>query len=163
MLDIMTGETLEVKIWAILALIKDPEIPAISIEEMGMIHSVIIHDNEVTVEMKPTFVGCPAIEMMKQAIVKQISLLEGVEKIDVRFIYEPAWSSNDISEDGRAKLKKFGIACPPLGHTLGDTWNVDCPYCSSPYTTMDNVFGPTACRSILYCKHCKNPFEAIKP
>ncbi|WP_245590501.1 1,2-phenylacetyl-CoA epoxidase subunit PaaD [Aneurinibacillus terranovensis] len=150
-------------VWELLREVKDPEIPSISMVEMGMIHRVLVTAESIRVDVLPTFVGCPAIEMMRKAIIQQLQTLEEVPAIQVHFVFNPHWTSDRISEEGREKLKSFGIAPPPRNHQPGDPWVVDCPYCGSPYTTLDNLFGPTACRSILYCKHCKNPFEALKP
>lgn len=157
--DLLTEEI----IWNALQEVKDPEIPPVSMVEMGMIHKVSIENGNVAVQVLPTFVGCPALDIMRKAIVQQVQAVDSVQKVTVDFIFEPAWSSDRISEQGREKLREFGIAPPPLHHKAGELWKVDCPYCGSPYTTMDNLFGPAACRSILYCKHCKNPFEALKP
>ncbi|ERI10803.1 1,2-phenylacetyl-CoA epoxidase subunit PaaD [Aneurinibacillus aneurinilyticus] len=153
----------EENIWQALQEVKDPEIPPVSMVEMGMIHKVSIESGNVAVQVLPTFVGCPALDIMKKAIIQQVQAVDRVQKVTVDFIFEPAWSSDRISEKGREKLREFGIAPPPLHHEAGKPWKVDCPYCGSPYTTMENLFGPAACRSILYCKHCKNPFEALKP
>jgi ring-1,2-phenylacetyl-CoA epoxidase subunit PaaD len=117
----------------------------------------------VTVDVLPTFVGCPALDIMRNAIAEKIGSAAGVREVRVNFVFEPAWSSDRISDEGREKLRQFGIAPPPRGYRLGDPWEIACPYCNSPYTQLDNLFGPTACRSILYCKQCKNPFEALKP
>ncbi|MFC4769731.1 1,2-phenylacetyl-CoA epoxidase subunit PaaD [Effusibacillus consociatus] len=149
--------------WNLLEEVKDPEIPAVSMVEMGMINKVSVEDDVVSVEVLPTFVGCPALEIMKSAIVKKLGTVEGVREVQVNFVFEPAWSSDRISDSGREKLREFGIASPPCKHRIEEPWEVKCPYCGSSHTTMENLFGPTACRSILYCKHCKNPFEAMKP
>ncbi|WP_412674548.1 1,2-phenylacetyl-CoA epoxidase subunit PaaD [Aneurinibacillus thermoaerophilus] len=154
---------IESAVWEKLQDVKDPEIPAVSMVEMGMIHAVDEQDGVVTVQVLPTFVGCPALDIMRNEIIRQLQTVEGVQEVRVTFVYDPAWTSDRISEAGREKLRQFGIAPPPVNHKPGDPWQVDCPFCGSPYTTLDNLFGPAACRSILYCKQCKNPFEALKP
>jgi len=153
---------IEERIWTLLREVKDPEIPVISMIEMGMIHRVTISEATVEVEVLPTFIGCPALEMMKSEIQEKLLSIEGVREASVRFLQEPAWTSDRISGEGREKLRSFGIVAPPRGSVPGEEWEVRCPYCDSPHTRMDNMFGPAACRSILYCKHCKNPFEALK-
>ncbi|MGE5701027.1 MAG: 1,2-phenylacetyl-CoA epoxidase subunit PaaD [Clostridia bacterium] len=158
-----TRESLEAESWALLEDVKDPEIPAISMVEMGMIHRVKAEAGVVTVEVLPTFVGCPALEIMKKNITEKLATLEGVREVQVTFVYDPSWTSDRISAEGREKLKTFGIAPPPLDYKAGDPWNVKCPYCDSSYTQIENLFGPAACRSIIYCRTCKNPFEALKP
>jgi ring-1,2-phenylacetyl-CoA epoxidase subunit PaaD len=157
------GTLQEAVIWNLLQEIKDPEIPVISMIEMGMINKVAIDGSVVTVEVLPTFVGCPAIEIMKKNIAEKVREVEGVSDVIVNFVFEPAWSSDRITDVGREKLNGFGIAPPPKQHPVDELWEVNCPFCGSPYTKMENLFGPAACRSILYCDSCKNPFEAIKP
>jgi ring-1,2-phenylacetyl-CoA epoxidase subunit PaaD len=143
--------------------VKDPEIPSVSIVDMGMIHGVTIKDRVAEIDVIPTFVGCPAVEMIKNSIIKSIAQHDKIDNVKVTFVYDPPWSSDRINEEGRHNLKKYGIAPPPKDFELGSAWVALCPYCESPKTVIDNLFGPTACRSILYCTNCKNPFEAIKP
>lgn len=156
-------EQQEATCWELLQEVKDPEIPVISMVEMGMIHKVQVEAGVAYVEVLPTFVGCPALEIMKKNITEKLVEGEGINEVQVRFVYDPAWTSDRIALEARDKLRSFGIAPPPLGFQPGDSWDVTCPYCNSPYTHLENLFGPAACRSILYCRHCKNPFEALKP
>ncbi|MCE5168711.1 phenylacetate-CoA oxygenase subunit PaaJ [Paenibacillus profundus] len=149
-------------IWQLLQEVKDPEIPVISMIEMGMIHKATAENGVVAVEVLPTFVGCPALDIMKNSINEKLRPVAGVREVQVSFVLQPAWTSDRISDEGREKLRSFGIVPPPRGCQPGDPWEVRCPYCDSPYTRLDNLFGPAACRSILYCKQCKNPFEALK-
>lgn len=153
----------EETVWALLQEIKDPEIPAISLVEMGMVHAVTLHEGVVRVEVLPTFVGCPALDIMKRNIVEKLGELAGVHEVDVKFVFEPAWTSDRISEVGREKLRTFGIAPPPSLIQIEESWEITCPFCGSAQTKLENLFGPAACRSILYCESCKNPFEAMKP
>lgn len=150
------------QIWELLQDVKDPEIPAVSMVEMGMIHEVTIKEGVITIEVLPTFIGCPAQEIMKTNICEKLHAIDGVRQVKVNFVKQPMWTSDRINDEGRAKLRLFGIVAPPRGFRPGETWEVRCPYCDSPYTRMDNLFGPTACRSLLYCSQCKNPFEALK-
>lgn len=156
-------EQQEATCWELLQEVKDPEIPVISMVEMGMIHKVKVESGVAHVEVLPTFVGCPALEIMKKNIAEKLVEGEGIDEVQVSFVYDPQWTSDRIAVDAREKLRSFGIAPPPIGFKAGDTWEVTCPYCDSPYTQIDNLFGPAACRSILYCRNCKNPFEALKP
>ncbi|UOF92492.1 phenylacetate-CoA oxygenase subunit PaaJ [Fodinisporobacter ferrooxydans] len=158
-----TETSIQTAIWECLQEVKDPEIPAISMVEMGMIGNVRNEDGVVTIDVLPTFVGCPALQIIKNNIAEKVKTVNGVREVRVNFVFEPAWSSDRISDEGREKLKQFGIAAPPRNHHFCGKWEVKCPYCGSPYTKMENLFGPTACRSILYCNECKNPFEAMKP
>lgn len=142
--------------------VKDPEIDTVSIIDLGMVEKISIQENKVKVDILPTFVGCPALEIIRNNIVKAVNELERVEETEVIFIQTPPWTSDRITEKGIKGLKEFGIAPPPKHMEDDGSWHVDCPYCGSTYVTLDNIFGPTACRSILYCKSCKNPFEAMK-
>jgi ring-1,2-phenylacetyl-CoA epoxidase subunit PaaD len=151
------------KIIEALQTVKDPEIDSVSIIELGMLEEVEITSNDVLVKLLPTFMGCPALDIIKNSVIKAVSALDEVEKVEVKFIFSPPWTSDRVTELGREKLKEFGIAPPPRHIEETGEWQADCPYCGSTYTTMENLFGPTACRSILYCKSCKNPFEAMKP
>ncbi len=142
--------------------VKDPEIDTVSIIDLGMVENIHIDDNKVRIEILPTFIGCPALEIIRGNIIKAVNELEEVKETSVDFIHTPPYTSDRITEKGLAGLKEFGIAPPPEYISEDGSWHVDCPYCGSTYVTLDNIFGPTACRSILYCKSCKNPFEAMK-
>ena len=131
----------------VLESVKDPEIDTVSIIDLGMVEKVSIQNKTVLIDILPTFVGCPALEIIRNNIIKAVNIIEGVEETLVNFINS---------------LKEFGIAPPPKHFKEDGSWHIDCPYCGSTYVTLDNIFGPTACRSILYCKSCKNPFEAMK-
>ncbi|WP_108669937.1 1,2-phenylacetyl-CoA epoxidase subunit PaaD [Peribacillus acanthi] len=143
--------------------VKDPEIDSVSILELGMVEEVRISDRGIIITILPTFMGCPALDIIKSNILKAVTLIGWLEEFDVKFVYDPPWTSDRVTEIGRERLKEFGIAPPPKQVSETGEWHVLCPYCDSSYTTMENIFGPTACRSILYCKSCKNPFEAMKP
>lgn len=154
-------------LWAALQEVKDPEIPAVSVLEMGMVNRVAVDsDGHVTVEILPTFSGCPALDVIKQAVRERLAREPGVAAVEVRFVFDPLWSTDRISEEGRAKLQGFGIApAPPLrGRPLRVLQGqpVACPYCGSTRTTLDNLFGPTPCRSLYRCLDCRNPFERFK-
>ncbi|MBZ5751892.1 MULTISPECIES: 1,2-phenylacetyl-CoA epoxidase subunit PaaD [Metabacillus] len=150
-------------IYQILENVKDPEIDTVSILDLGMVENVTVSGPEVSVKILPTFLGCPALSIIQKNVETTIKQLSGVEAVSVEFLRFPSWTSDRISEKGKAGLKAFGISPPPRQMKEDGSWHVDCPYCESTYVTMENIFGPTACRSILYCKSCKNPFEAMKP
>ncbi|MCM3666435.1 phenylacetate-CoA oxygenase subunit PaaJ [Mesobacillus subterraneus] len=151
------------KIIEALQTVKDPEIDSVSIIELGMVEEVENTPNGVFIKLLPTFMGCPALEIIKKNVVNAVTAIDEVQNVEVQFIYHPPWTSDRVSDIGRERLKEFGIAPPPRHIAETGEWQADCPYCGSTYTTMENLFGPTACRSILYCKSCKNPFEAMKP
>ncbi|MBS4189377.1 phenylacetate-CoA oxygenase subunit PaaJ [Bacillus sp. FJAT-49705] len=143
--------------------VKDPEIDSISIVDLGMVEKVTVNDHSICIDLLPTFMGCPALEIIRNNVVNELKRLNDINTIKVQYIYHPPWTTDRVTEKGREKLKEFGIAPPPKQIPKTGEWHVDCPYCDSTYTSLENLFGPTACRSILYCKSCKNPFEAMKP
>ena len=158
----------------ILRTIDDPEMP-ISIVDLGLIQDVRVHGDPETVSVVvlPTFVGCPALDMIAREITEKIAALPGVGKTDVGFVYDPPWSVDRISPEGRASLKTHGVTVPESGSTLpvpghrGGTVElrtsaIPCPFCGSDQTALESMFGPTRCRMIYYCKACKNTFEHMK-
>jgi ring-1,2-phenylacetyl-CoA epoxidase subunit PaaD len=147
--------------------VKDPEIPTISVVDMGIIRDVQVNEDSVHVVMTPTFVGCPAIAVMK-ADVEEVCKGLGFRNTIVDVNYDTPWSSNLISERGRAALLQHGLAPPePYEETLtlrlDVLSNVQCPVCGSRDSTLKSPFGPTLCRSIHFCNTCKETFEAFKP
>lgn len=157
------SQTLEEKVKRQIETVYDPEITTINIVDLGMLGNISILENKVTVDLLPTFLGCPALGIIKENVIKAVSEISEVEEVEVNYINNPPWTSSSITEKGREALKQFGIAPPPIQLESDGSWQVDCPYCGSPYNTLENIFGPSACRSLLYCKDCKNPFEAMKP
>jgi len=152
-------------IWRALEEVKDPEIPVVSLVEMGIVRGVALAGGRAIITMTPTFLGCPALHMMK-ANIKERLLRLGVDAVDVRESLSPPWSTDWISEEARRKLKDFGLAPPPK-HS-GDEQVLlaeaaRCPYCDSENTVLKNAFGPTLCRSIYVCNDCRQPFEQFKP
>jgi ring-1,2-phenylacetyl-CoA epoxidase subunit PaaD len=154
------------QVWDALEEIADPEIPVISLVELGVIRSVDVSDGHVRVEFTPTFLGCPALEAMKRALEETVTAL-GAEP-DVRVIQDDSWSTDKITPAGREKLRAAGFAPPPPREAgppqlLQLQANVHrCPYCGSSDTTLENIFGPTPCRSLRHCSSCKQPFEQFK-
>jgi ring-1,2-phenylacetyl-CoA epoxidase subunit PaaD len=144
--------------------VMDPEIPVISIVEMGLIRDVSVGEDGVVVKMTPTFSGCPALHVIKAEILRCVIAL-GIQRVEVETVLDPPWTSDWISDPGREKLKHFGLA-PPARHggrvelTIFDP--VICPYCDSQNTVRKNAFGPTLCRAIYYCNECQQPFEQFK-
>lgn len=156
-------QTLDLEILEALHSVKDPEISTVSIIELGMVERYEINSNKLTIYLLPTFLGCPALEIIKENVKKAFAGLKEITEVEVEFLLSPPWTSDRITETGHKQLLEFGIAPPPTYFSETGEWKVDCPFCGSAYTTLENLFGPTACRSILYCKSCKNPFEAMKP
>lgn len=154
------------QVWAALEEIADPEIPVISLVDLGVIRSVDVHDGHVEVEFTPTFLGCPALETMKKAMEEKVAGL-GAEP-DVRVISDDSWSTDRITPAGRTKLRAAGFA-PPAPREASAPQLVQlrskafrCPYCGSTETKLENIFGPTPCRSLRYCESCRQPFEQFK-
>ena len=152
-------------IWTTLSNVMDPEIPVVSLVEMGIVRDVSVTDNTIQVTITPTFSGCPALEVMKKDIKEALKIFD-YSAISVIVTLSPPWSTDWISEEGRRKLKEFGIT-PPHVHA-GNIHQallqpVECPNCNSIKTTLRNSFGPTPCRMIFTCNDCQQPFEQFKP
>lgn len=161
----------ERRIWDELARIPDPEIPAISVVDLGVIGAVEVDGERVRVELLPTFVGCPAIGVMQEQIAERIGAMGITPEVEVVVTMDPPWTSDRITPAGRERLRLSGFAPPapvPAGPALGmlDELAVlpvaECPYCGSRNTTMENPFGPTLCRAIHHCADCRQPFEQFK-
>ncbi len=145
--------------------IKDPEIPVVSIVELGMIADVQVEPDGVRVKITPTFAGCPAVGVMRAQAEQRLREL-GVEHVTVEMTFDPPWNSNRITPEGRQKLQEFGLA-PARPHSgtidLVQIADIPCPFCGSTDTVLDSPFGSALCRSIHYCNHCKQSFEQFKP
>jgi len=154
------------EVWAALADIPDPEIPVISLVELGVVREVEVAGDRVRVEFTPTFLGCPALEYMRDAIAASIAGLGAEPQVDV--VLDDSWSTDKITPKGREKLRVAGLA-PPAPREAGKLKLVElqrggfrCPYCGSTETRLENIFGPTPCRSLRYCSACRQPFEQFK-
>ena len=151
-----------------LAQVPDPEIPAVSVVDMGMIRETRLEEGKATVVVLPTFTGCPAIDVIKSDVAAAVAKVDGVDEVDVQTSFDPPWTSDRITAEGRVKLKRFGLA-PPTGEgpvlitNIGLPQVAVCPFCGSKDTKNENPFGPTPCRALYYCNSCRNPFEQFKP
>jgi len=152
-----------------LAEVMDPELPMLSVVDLGIVHRLELDaiDGTIRVEILPTFIGCPALELIKTAIADRLASFG--RPVEVTATFEVPWTSDRISPAGRLALLAAWIA-PPTGAMVNGTAalidlepRVPCPHCGSRRTTLENVFGPTQCRTIRYCADCRQPFEAIKP
>lgn len=148
---------------AALAQVPDPELPMVSVVDLGLIGDVSATPERIHVELLPTFVGCPAIEAMRAAIAERLAGLAPSVEVEVSF--RVPWTSERITRKGRRLLRESGVAPPPAAgpQLITLAAPVPCPYCGSRRTTLDNVFGPTLCRAIHHCAACRQPFEAFKP
>ena len=153
------------EVWEALAEIPDPEIPVVSLVDLGVVKDVAVDDGTVRIDFTPTFMGCPALEVMQRAMEAKVAELGAVPAINVRL--DDSWSTDDITAEGREKLRVAGFA-PPTPRPAGRLDLVQlqrgfrCPYCGSTETKLENLFGPTPCRSIRYCESCRQPFEQFK-
>ena len=164
---VIDAGTREARVWDELSRIADPEIPAISLVDLGVIGSVDIDDERVRVRLLPTFIGCPAIGVMQQQITEVVGGMGLAPRVDVEISFDPPWTSERITPNGRERLRLSGFAPPVIAETDGlDELSVlpiaECPYCGSRNTSLDNPFGPTLCRAIYHCADCRQPFEQFK-
>jgi len=156
----------EAEVWEALEEIPDPEIPVVSLVDLGVIRSVNVENGHVRIEFTPTFLGCPALEVMKRAMEEKVAGL-GAEPV-VEVISDDSWSTDRITPAGREKLREAGFAppapreasAPKLVQLQANVFR--CPYCGSTETRLENIFGPTPCRSLRYCESCRQPFEQFK-
>lgn len=154
-------------VWAALADIRDPEIPTISIIDLGVVRSVDVDDDRLRVELLPTFVGCPALDVIRAAVEDRLA---GVRPtVEVAFTFAEPWTTDRITDRGRLALLAGGFAPPMPAAAHSDPVTlvpldvaIPCPACGSRRTRLDNAFGPTLCRSIRYCLDCRQPFEGFK-
>lgn len=153
---------------AILDEIKDPEIPVISIVEMGIVRDITINDRTVSVDITPTYSGCPAMSEIIADIKSKI-LVQGFESVNVRTTYSPVWTTDWMTEDAMRRMKEYGIA-PPLKKLETESLfqifpteqKIQCPFCDSQQTSKTSEFGSTACKALYYCNNCDQPFEYFK-
>lgn len=139
----------------LLATVHDPEIPTVSIVDLGLVHDVRVEEGRVAVELLPTFVACPALEVIRTAVADALAPLGC--PADVSFTFAVPWTTDRLSPAGQDGLRRAGIAPP------AEPAAVRCPFCASARIALDSVFGPTLCRSLFYCRDCRQPFEAFKP
>ncbi|HEX7023278.1 MAG TPA: 1,2-phenylacetyl-CoA epoxidase subunit PaaD [Gemmatimonadales bacterium] len=151
----------------ILETVKDPEVPVLSVVELGVVRDVEVQGDHVTVTLTPTYSGCPAMHVMESEIRAALTA-GGYKEITVKTVYAPAWTTEWMSEPAREKLRAYGIAPPghltgqelvPLGPTVRA---VACPFCGSSNTSTESEFGATACKSLHICHSCQQPFEHFK-
>lgn len=153
---------------AVLDRVMDPEVPVISVVELGIVRSVSVDDGHVSITITPTYSGCPAMNEIEADI--QSALMEaGASSVQISRVLSPPWTTNDIGDEAKEKLRAYGIAPPSrvndnglvsLGRSLP---KVNCPWCASSRTELKSEFGSTACKSIHVCLDCSQPFEEFKP
>ncbi len=166
----MVADITEKFVWSLIENVKDPEIPVLSMVEMGMITEVKLINKagqqpKAFITITPTFVGCPALHVMRENVRQELEK-NGIEA-EVKTDLETKWTTNRMTAEAKAKLEKFGLAPPPEikdeDLTEEQLNSVRCPYCHSTDTTLRSAFGSTLCRAIRFCFHCKQGFEQFKP
>ena len=154
----------EAEIWSWLGDVPDPEIPVVSVIDLGIIRKVTVHDSSVVIEVAPTYSGCPATEVIEDSIVRGLQA-KGVDDVAIKRVLAPPWTTDWISDAGREKLRAYGIAPPSANSSkrqlLGKA-TIACPRCGSQQTTMISEFGSTACKAACKCDECLEPFEYFK-
>jgi ring-1,2-phenylacetyl-CoA epoxidase subunit PaaD len=165
----VTGTAVE-RAWAVLDTVLDPEVPALSLRDLGIVRDVVAHGDDLEVVLTPTYSGCPATEVITQSV-RDALAAAGFGAVKVTQRRAPAWTSDWISDAGREKLRAYGIA--PPGAAMGGAAaegtvrirprNVACPRCGSADTERLSAFGATACKAIYRCLACREPFEYFKP
>lgn len=155
----------EEHIWQILKEVPDPEVPVLNLLDLGIIRDVKFNENEIEIVVTPTYSGCPATSMINMAI--KMKLIErGFNNIKITNQLSPAWTTDWMTEEGKQKLKAYGIA-PPVYSKNSDelfskTDEVECPLCGSKYTHLVSQFGSTACKALYQCDDCREPFDYFK-
>jgi ring-1,2-phenylacetyl-CoA epoxidase subunit PaaD len=155
------------QIWEFLSEIPDPEIPVISITELGVVRDIDINNEKVVITITPTYTGCPAVKLFEDEITKKLNK-EGIKIMEINLVYSPAWTTNWMSDKAKENLLKFGIA-PPIKDTEdkgilfgSGSKIVECPRCKSKNTVLINQFGSTACKAFYKCSDCLEPFDYFK-
>ena len=156
-------------VWEALAEVPDPEIPVVSVVDLGLVHTVELDGERLRVELLPTFVGCPAVELIRRSVADRLAGM--APRVEVEMTFAVPWTSDRITPDGRRKLRQSGFAPPgpagagdarPLFATIPMRPTAACPWCGSADTALENLFGPTLCRTLFWCPRCRQPFEQFK-
>ena len=159
-------------LWALLDAVKDPEIPVLSLWDIGILKDISQHGQGVTVTITPTYSGCPAMDVIREDITAAL-LGDGIAQVKVELELTPAWTTDWMTSKGREQLRGYGIAPPDdvvdplhgdLAHTveLTEATQVRCPHCGSHETRMVSEFSSTACKALFQCNDCREPFDLFK-
>ena len=158
----------ETEVWEALAEVPDPEIPVVSVVDLGLVHAVELDERRLRVELLPTFVGCPALELIRRSVAERLAGM--APQVEVEMTFAVPWTSDRITAEGRRKLRQSGFSPPgparspegPLFATIPVRPAATCPFCGSADTRLENLFGPTLCRTLFWCNRCRQPFEQFK-
>jgi len=154
-------------IYQLLETVMDPEVPVLSVIDLGIIREVKLSDKKVEIIITPTYTGCPAMDVISMNI-KMVLLENGIKNFEIKAILSPAWTTGWMSETGKQKLKAYGIAPPNSNQQVctPDAFQkeeaIQCPHCNSYHTTLISTFGSTACKALYKCEDCKEPFDYFK-
>jgi ring-1,2-phenylacetyl-CoA epoxidase subunit PaaD len=164
---------LELEVWEALAAVGDPEIPPVSITDLGIVERVEVGERRIDVSLLPTFAGCPALDVIREDVEGAVRSVAGEREVAVAFVYSPPWTSDRITPAGREALRSYGLTPPVPGGAFvplasltrpegTPEYSRTCPFCGSEDTVLESAFGPTLCRTTHFCRACRNPFEGFK-
>ena len=163
-------DALELTVWEALSAVHDPEIPPVSITDLGIVERVRVGDDAVEIDLLPTFAGCPALDVIREDVERSVERVAGDRTVLVRFVYSPPWTSDRVTPEGREAMRGYGLTPPgegrvflPLASLASGSSTAICPFCGSSDSVLESAFGPTLCRSTHFCRSCRNAFEAFKP
>ena len=149
------------QLFDLLSSVVDPEIPVLTLEDLGVLRDISVNEGEVVVTITPTYAGCPAMDTMRSDIETTLARA-GFQQVNVKTNLSPAWTTDWMSENGRRKLRAYGIA-PPLSTSCGQqSGSIECPQCESTEVKKISEFGSTACKALYQCKNCLEPFDYFK-
>jgi len=156
-----SDKTETARLFDLLSSVVDPEIPVLTLQDLGVLRNIAVNDGAINVTITPTYAGCPAMDTMRSDI--EATLAEaGYQQVSVRTSLSPAWTTDWMSENGRKKLRAYGIA-PPASTSCGQRLgNIECPQCESGEVKKISEFGSTACKALYQCKDCREPFDYFK-
>lgn len=161
---VVLDETIS-ELWELIKEVPDPEIPVLTLTDLGIVRDITMSDDEVCVTITPTYTGCPAMKVFEEDITSKLNE-NGYQRVSIKTILSPAWSTDWMSEEGKEKLMKYGIS-PPKGSAdkaslTGEVKNIPCPQCKSTNSKLVSQFGSTPCKSLYQCADCKEPFDYFK-
>lgn len=162
----MSNNTQEQTIWKILGNVNDPEVPVLSVTDLGIVREVKIQNENIEITITPTYTGCPAMDVISTNIKMEL-LANGFKNITITSVLSPAWTTDWMTEQGKRKLKEYGIAPPNpkqqvCREELFSEESIQCPHCNSYHTHRISEFGSTACKALYQCDDCKEPFDYFK-
>jgi ring-1,2-phenylacetyl-CoA epoxidase subunit PaaD len=150
----------EAAVWQLLCTVYDPEVPVLTITDLGIVREVLLNDGKITITITPTYTGCPAMDMIA-ANIRLAFAAKGIAQPELKTVLSPAWTTDWMTEEGKAKLTQYGIAPPNKKIAIPED-GVTCPCCGATDTKLLSAFGSTACKALYQCQQCKEPFDYFK-